>query len=100
MEQDIKKHPCYDPKTGILKGYMCPYCAKIFPTEDQAVACKESHDDFQIDYVFGQGKRFPIEILVKRIKGDKVVSIGTYVMKKMEVLDEEGKVKETSTEEN
>lgn len=96
---DYRNHPCYDPKTGILKGFICPFCLKIYPIEDQAIQCRESHDDFEIDYVFEKGKRFPLEILVKRVKGDKIIEVGTYGMKKLEVLDDEGKVKETKTEE-
>lgn len=94
MEEDITKHPCYDKEKGILKGYMCPYCVKIYPTEQEAILCKESHDEFEVDYVFQQGHRFPVEVLIKRVKGNKITEIGTYKMSKLEILDESGKVKE------
>jgi hypothetical protein len=93
-KKDYTGHPCYDPQSGVLHGWMCPFCARIFPSEEQAKQCKESHDDFEIDYIFEKGYRFPAEILVKRVKGNILIEVGTYTIKKVEVL-ENGKVKET-----
>jgi hypothetical protein len=94
-KQDYTGHPCYDPKSGVLHGWMCPFCLKIYPSEEQAKLCKDSHDDFQIDYLFEKGYRFPTEIIVKRVKGNQLIEIGTYIVDKVEVMNEDGKVKET-----
>jgi hypothetical protein len=94
-KQDYTGHPCYDPASGVLKGFMCPFCARIFPSEELAKQCKESHDDFEIDYIFEKGHRFPIEIVVKRVKGNVLIEVGTYKIKKVEEIDKDGKVKET-----
>lgn len=92
---DYTGHPCYDSASGVLKGWMCPFCVRIFPSEEQAKQCKESHDDFEIDYIFEKGYRFPAEIIVKRVKGNVLIEVGTYTIKKVEVMDENEKVKET-----
>jgi len=73
--KDIKKHPCMT-KDGILKGFVCPFCAKIYAYKEQAISCKESHDDFQVDYFFEKGHRFPVEVIIKRIKGNEIIEIG------------------------
>lgn len=92
--KEIKKHPCMLPE-GILEGFVCPYCLKIYPTKEQAIRCKDSHEEFEIDYIFEKGYRFPTEVLIKRIIGVDVVEIGTYKLEKVEELDENGKVKKT-----
>lgn len=92
---DYTGHPCYDPASGVLKGWMCPFCARMYPSEEQAKQCKESHDDFEIDYIFEKGYRFPAEIVVKRVKGNILIEVGTYKPEKIEIMDENCKVKQT-----
>lgn len=93
----IEDHPCYDKDTGCLKGYVCPFCMKVYPIKEQAMRCKESHEDFEIDYIFEKGHKFPVQVIVKRIKGTEIKEVGTYIVKKIEVL-EDGKVKKTLKE--
>jgi hypothetical protein len=96
--KDYRSHPCYDPKSGVLHGYMCPFCGQIYPTEERAKFCKEMHDDFQVElgnYVYDLRPPWRSEIIVKRVKGNVLIEIGTYTVKKIEVMDENGKVKET-----
>jgi len=92
--QSIEQHPCYDEEAGILQGYVCPFCMKVYPSKDMAVRCKEAHDDFEVDYFFEKGKIFPAEVIVKRIKGNKLIQVATYKPEKVEEL-EDGKVKRT-----
>lgn len=97
-QKDFRSHPCYDSKSGVLHGWMCPYCGQLHPTEERAKSCKEIHDEIQIElgnYVWDQRPPWRSEIIGKRVKGNLLVEIGTYTIKKVEVLDENGKVKET-----
>lgn len=87
------KHPCLLPE-GILHGYICPYCMKVYPIKDMAIRCKESHDDLQVDYFFEKGKIFPSEVIIKRIKGNIIIQIGTYKIEKVEEI-QDGKVSKT-----
>lgn len=92
-----KTHPCLDKETGLYHGWVCDLCLKIYPTKELALRCKEAHDELEADYVFATGKRFPLEIIVKRKKGTILVEIATYNLEKVEKI-EKGKVVRTEKE--
>ena len=70
---------------GVFLAYLCPVCEGKFKTEDEAVACMESHDELQAQMIFEMGERFPIEIMVRRVEGKKMTQVGYY--KKIKVED-------------
>lgn len=89
----LKTHPCMR-KEGVLEGFICPFCFKVFSKIELAILCKESHDELEVDYVFTAGNRFPVEVIVKRMKGTEMVEVATYKIEKVEKIDKGKVVKE------
>lgn len=63
---------------GVLHGFLCPTCERLFETEDEAISCRESHDELGMEPMYAVGQRFPVEITVMRVKGRKIIEIASY----------------------
>jgi len=73
---------------GVLKGFLCPYCFLLYEAETEAVQCRDSHDELISEFqFFSMGERFPSEVIVKRIVGNKITQIATYERTKIEDVD-------------
>ena len=79
--EDLKK---FETPKGVLKGFLCPVCWTLFEAEDLAVLCMESHDELLPELIFQTGDRFPIEVIVKRLKGEEITEVASYERKKIE----------------
>lgn len=70
-----------------VHGYQCMFCGEIYATKAEAELCWERHTTFEMEPLFTLGEEFPIEILVKKVEGDKYTEIATYELKKKEKVD-------------
>jgi len=69
---------CIDKETGLYKGWICPTCFSIYPNKEQAIYCRNSHEELEEDYYFEIGSPFPAVITITRKIGNQVVEIASY----------------------
>ena len=70
-----------------VSGFQCMFCGEIYPTKEEAELCWQRHIQFQFEPYFTLDDEFPIEVLVKKIEGNRYTEIATYELKKKEKVD-------------
>ena len=75
------------PRVEEVHGWRCNFCGEIYPTKEEAEKCWERHIMFETDYVFALGEEFPVEVIVKKIEGERIVEIATYTLEKKEKVN-------------
>jgi len=76
-----------ESKVEEVHGWRCNFCGEIYPTKEEAEKCWERHIMFETDYVFTLGEEFPVEVIVRKIEGDRIVEVATYTLSKKEKVD-------------
>lgn len=70
-----------------VHGFQCMFCGEIYPTKEEADLCWQRHIEFEFEPYFTLDDEFPIEVLVKKIEGNRYTEIATYELKKKEKVD-------------
>lgn len=76
-----------EEKVREVSGFQCMFCGEIYPTQTEAELCWQRHVQFQFEPYFTLDDEFPIEVLVKKIEGNRYTEIATYSLKKKEKVD-------------
>jgi len=74
-------------KTREVHGFQCMFCGEIYTTKEEAELCWQRHVQFQFEPYFSLDQEFPVEVLVKKIEGNRYTEIATYEFKKKEKVD-------------
>jgi len=74
-------------KVKAVSGFQCQFCGDIYPTKEEAEKCWQRHIQFHLEPLFTLDDEYPIEILVKKIEGDRYVEVATYEIKKKEKVN-------------
>lgn len=70
-----------------VSGWQCQFCGEIYETKEEAELCWQRHVQFQFEPLFTLDDEFPIEVLVKKIEGNRYTEIASYELKKKEKVD-------------
>jgi len=74
-------------KVREVHGFQCMFCGEIHNAKEEAELCWQRHVQFQFEPYFTLDDEFPIEVLVKKIEGNRYTTIATYSLLKKEKVD-------------
>ena len=69
-----------------VHGFQCLFCGEIYESGEEAETCWTRHVQYVLEPIFLK-EEYPVEVLVKKIEGNRYVEIATYTKNKVEKVD-------------